>query len=132
MNGTRNLTEQDIQTPSHFVDEEIVKTIRKTEAKRSNLPIQPNFTTPKLTNPTLQQTIIQSTVKSSVAQKYSQTDYQTFRPVTKPSYKQQTTHRNSFAEHNYNYVNGPKTTKPKSNTQIVAQSQNIPQPTLNT
>ena len=76
MNGTRNLTEQDIQTPSHFVGKEIVITIRTTEAQQSNLPIQPNFTTPKLTNPTLQQTIIQSTVKPTVAQKYSQTDYQ--------------------------------------------------------
>ena len=53
-------------------------------------------------------------------------DYQTFRTVTKPSYKQQTSHRKNFAEHNYNYVNGPKTTKPKTNTQIFAQSQNIP------
>ena len=55
-------------------------------------------------------------------------EYQTFRPVKKPSYKQ---HSNSFAEHNYTYVNGPKTTKTKTNTQIFAQSQNVPQPTLN-
>ena len=59
-------------------------------------------------------------------------DYQTFRPVTQPSYKQQTSHRISFAEHNYNYVNGPKTTKPKTNTQnLFAQNQNTPQPSLN-
>ena len=58
-------------------------------------------------------------------------DYQTFRSVTKPSYKQQTLHGNSFAEHNYNYVKGPKTAKPKTNTQIFAQSQNIPQPNSN-
>ena len=44
-------------------------------------------------------------------------DYPTLRLVTKPSYKQQTSHKNSFAEHNYNYVNGPKTTKPKTDTQ---------------
>ena len=25
LNGTRNLTQQDIQTPSHFINEEIVK-----------------------------------------------------------------------------------------------------------
>ena len=55
-------------------------------------------------------------------------DYQTFRPVKKPSYKH---HSNNFAEHNYIYVNGPKTTKTKTNTQIYAQSQNVPQPTLN-
>ena len=116
LNGTRNLTKQDIQTPSHFVSEEIVEIKTKTEAQRSISPIQPNFT-PKLKNPTLQQIIIQSTVKPSVAQKYSQIDYSTFRPVTKPSYKQQTSHRNDFAEHNYNYVIEPKTTKPfKTNT----------------
>ena len=78
MNGTRNLTQQDIQTPSHFVNEEIVETIRTTEAQRSISPIPSNFTTPKLKNPTLQQTIIQSTVKPSVAQKNSNMDYQTF------------------------------------------------------
>ena len=78
MNGTRNLTQQDIQTPSHFVNEEIVETIRTTEAQRSISPIQSNFLTSKLKNPTLQQTIIQSTVKPSVAQKYSNMDYQTF------------------------------------------------------
>ena len=58
-------------------------------------------------------------------------DYQTFLSVTKPPYKQQTLHRNSFAKHNYNYVRGPKTTKPKTNTQILAQNQNIPQPNSN-
>ena len=58
-------------------------------------------------------------------------DYPTLRLVTKPSYKQQTSHKNSFAEHNYNYLNGQKT-EPKSNTQnFFSQNQNIPQPTLN-
>ena len=127
LNGTRNLTKQDVKTPSHFVNEESVETITTTEAQRSISPIQPIFTTPKLKYPTLQQTIIQSTVKPSVAQKYSLMDYQTFRPVTKPSYKQ---HKNDFAEHNYNYVNGPKTTKTKTSTQMFTQSQNIPQPIL--
>ena len=47
-------------------------------------------------------------------------DYQTFGPVTKPSYKQ---HRNNFAEHNHIYVNGPKTTKAKTITKKFAQSQ---------
>ena len=113
LNETRNLTQQDIQTPSHFVSEEIVETITTTEAQRSISPIQPNFTTPKLKNSTLQQTITQSTVKTSVAQKYSQMDYPMFRPVTKPSYKQQKSHKNNFAVHNYNHINGQKTTKPK-------------------
>ena len=40
MNGARNLTQQDTQTPSHFVNEEIVKTITTTEAQRSFSPIQ--------------------------------------------------------------------------------------------
>ena len=43
LNGTRKLSQQDIQTPSHFVIEEIVEIKTTTEA-----PIQPNFTTPKL------------------------------------------------------------------------------------
>ena len=61
-------------------------------------------------------------------------DYSTFRPVIKLSYKQQTSHRNNFAENNYNYVNGTKTTKSsKMITQkyLFSQSQNIPQTTSN-
>ena len=54
LNGTRNLTQRDIQTPSHFVNDEIVETITTTEAQRSISPIQPNFSTPKLKSPTLQ------------------------------------------------------------------------------
>ena len=67
LNGTRSLTQHDIQTPSHFVNEEIVETLTTTETQRRVSPIQLNFTTPKLKNSTLQQTIIQSTVKISVA-----------------------------------------------------------------
>ena len=96
LNGTKNLKQQDIQTRLHVVSEESVETITTTEAQRSISTIQPNFTTPKLKNPMLQQTIIQSTVKPIVAQKFSQKDYQTFRPLTKPSYKQQILHRNNF------------------------------------
>ena len=58
LKGTRNLTQQDIQTPSHFVSKEVVETITTTEAQRSISPVQPNFTTPKFKNPTLQQAII--------------------------------------------------------------------------
>ena len=43
MNGTGNLTQQDIQTPSHFVSEEIVETLTATEAQRSISPIQRIF-----------------------------------------------------------------------------------------
>ena len=84
LNGTRNLTQQDIQILSHFINVEIVETKTTTERQRSNSPIQLIFTTPKLKNLTLQQTIIQSTVKPSFAQKFPQMDYPTFRPVTKP------------------------------------------------
>ena len=84
------------------MSEKIFETITTTVAQQSISPIQPNFTTSKLKNPTLQQTIMQSTVKPSVAQKNSQMDYPTFRPVTKPSYKQQKSYRNNFAEHKYN------------------------------
>ena len=65
MNGTRNLIQQDIQTPSPFKSKKFVETITTTEAQGSISPIQPKFTTPKLKNPTLQQTIIQSTIKPS-------------------------------------------------------------------
>ena len=43
LNGTRNITQQDIKTPSHFLNEEFVETITTTEAQRSISPIQPNF-----------------------------------------------------------------------------------------
>ena len=46
LNGTRNLTHQDKQTTSHFVNEENVETITTIEAQRSISPIQPSFTTP--------------------------------------------------------------------------------------
>ena len=62
-------------------------------------------------------------------------EHPTFRSITKPSYKQQTSHRNNFAEHNYYYVNRSKITKPsKMNTQnySYSQSQNSPQQTSNT
>ena len=58
-------------------------------------------------------------------------DYQTFRPMTKPTQKQRRFTRNNFAEHNYNYVNRPQTTKPpRANTQnpLILQRQNFQQP----
>ena len=51
-------------------------------------------------------------------------DYQTFRPMTKPIQKQKTSKRNNFAEHNYNYVNRPQSSKSfRSNTQNILFSQ---------
>ena len=87
LNGTRNLTQQDIQTPSHFINEEKVETI-VTTTQQSISPIHPNLTTPKPKTSILPQVTLQSTVKPSVAPKYSQMDYQTFRPMTKPPQKQ--------------------------------------------
>ena len=42
LNGTRNLTQQDIQTPSHFINKEIVQTTTTT-TKQSISPIHPNL-----------------------------------------------------------------------------------------
>ena len=61
-------------------------------------------------------------------------DYQTFGPMVKPTQKQRTSYRNNFAEHNYNYVDGPQTTKSSStNTQnhLFSQSQNLHHPSTN-
>ena len=111
LNGTRNLTQQDIQTPSHFIHEEIVQTT-VTTTKQSISPIHPNLTTPKNTNTSLTQVTLQSTVKPSVAPIYSHMDYQTYRSMTKPSKTQKTFTKNTFAEHNYNYAHQPKTNQP--------------------
>ena len=111
LNGTRNLTQQGIQTPSHFINEEIVQTTAAT-TQQSISPIHPNLTTPRNTNTTLTQVTLQSTVKLSVAPKYSPLDYQTYRPMTKPSKTQKPFTRNLFAEHNYNYAHQPRTNHP--------------------
>ena len=46
LNGTGNITQQDIQTPSHFVNEEIVETM-PTTTQQSISPIHPTLKTPK-------------------------------------------------------------------------------------
>ena len=43
LNGTRNLTQQDIQTPSHFINEEVSETI-VTTTQQSISSIHPNLT----------------------------------------------------------------------------------------
>ena len=111
LNGTRNLTQQDIQTPSHFINEEIVQTTATT-TQQSISPIHPNLTTPRNTNTSLTQVTLQSTVKPSVAPKYSHMDYQTYRPMTIPSKTRKPFTRNFFAEHNYNYAHQTKTNQP--------------------
>ena len=111
LNGTRNLTQHDVQTPSHFKNEETVETIVTTTQQKIS-PKHPNFTTTKPKNPTLPQVTLQSTVKPSIAPKYSHMDYQTYRPMTKPTHKQRTFKRSSFVELNYYYVNPSETTHP--------------------
>ena len=113
LNGTRNLTQQDIQTPSHFINEEIVQT---TTTQQIISPIRPNLTTPRNTNTSLAQVTLQSTIKPSVAPKYSHMDYQTYRSMTVPSKTRRTFERNTFAEHNYNYAHSSKTNYPPQKT----------------
>ena len=117
-NGTRNLTQQDIQTPSHFINEEIVQTTTTTQQSIS--PIHPNSTTPRNTNTSLAQVTLQSTVKPSVAPKYSHMDYQTYRPMTVPSKTRKSFTGNTFAEHNYNYAH-----KQRTNQALRKKTQNL-------
>ena len=71
LNGTRNLTQQDIQTPSLFTNKEVVTTVITT-TQQSISPIQSNLTTPRPKNPTLPQVTLQSLVKPTVVPKYPQ------------------------------------------------------------
>ena len=61
-NGTRNLTQQGFQTPSHFVMEEMFETI-PTTAQQSISPIHPTQTTPYSKSIPFPQTTTQTTVK---------------------------------------------------------------------
>ena len=79
LNGTRNLKQQDIQTPSHFVGEGIVETIATT----TQLPLHLNLTTLRPKNLTIPQITLQSTVKPCVVPRYTQIDYQTFKLMAK-------------------------------------------------
>ena len=127
LNGTRNLTQQDIQTPSHFINEEIVHT---TTTQQSISPIRPNLTTPRNTNLSQTQVTLQSTVKPSVAPKYSHMDYQTYRPMKIPSKTRKTFTRNNFADHNYNYTHPSKTNyQPQRNFNQYTKPRNWDNPT---
>ena len=126
LNGTRNLTQQDIQTPSRFINEEIVHT---TTTQQSISPIRPNLTTPRNTNSSQTQVTLQSTVKPSVAPKYSHMDYQTYRPMTIPPKTRKTFTRNNFADHNYNYTHPSKTSyQPRKNFSNYTRSRNWDNP----
>ena len=97
LNGTRNLTQQDIQTPSHFINEEIVHTT-VTTTQQNISPIHPNLTTPKNNKATSPQITLQSTVKPSAtfAPKFSHMDNRRFRPVTRPPKPRKTFTRNNL------------------------------------
>ena len=111
LNGTRNLTQQDIQTPSDFINEESVQTTTATQQSISS--IHPNLTTPRNTNTSLTQVTLKPTVKPLVAPNYSHMDYQTYRPMTVPSKTRKLFTRNTFAEHNYNYAHKQRTNQEK-------------------
>ena len=74
LNGTRNLTQQDIQTSSHFAIEEVVTT-EVTTTQQSISPIHPNLTTPRPKNPTIPQVTLQSTVKPTIEPRYPHVSY---------------------------------------------------------
>ena len=82
LNGTRNLTQQDIQIPSQFINKKIVETM-PTTTQPSFSPIHPTLTTPHNKSTTFPQTTIQSIIKPYVTSKYSQLGYQTIRQVMK-------------------------------------------------
>ena len=131
LNGTRNPTQQDIQTPSHFINEEIVQTTTTTQQS-----ISPNLTTPRNTNTSLAQVTLQSTVKPLVAPKCSHMDYQTYRPKTIPSKTRKSFTRNTFAEHKYNYAHKRRTNQPpRKNTQnlnhVCSHYWNLPKTSTN-
>ena len=67
LNDTRNLTQQDIQTPTHFKNEEIVETI-VTTTQQSISPIHPNLTTPKPKTSILPQVTFQSRLNPRLPQ----------------------------------------------------------------
>ena len=61
-------------------------------------------------------------------------NYQTYRPMTKPTHKRKTFTGNNFAEHNCNYVNCPQITHPpRTNThnQFFTEKSKFPQSSTN-
>ena len=96
-------------------------------------PIHPNLATTKNRNTTLPQVTLQSTAKPSVAPKYSHMDYQTYRPMTKPSRPQKMFTRSNFAEHSYNYKHSSKTNPPprKNNNHVCSHYSNLPNTSTN-
>ena len=134
LNGTGNRTHQDIQTSSHLTNGGVVTTV-VTTAQQSISPMHPNLTTPRPKNPILPQVTPQSTVKPTIEPRYPHVSYQPFRPMMKPIQKQKLLTRINFAEHNFNYVNRPQTSKsfrPNTHNHLFSQKQNFRQPTTTT
>ena len=132
LNGTKNLTQHhQLQTSLYFANEEVVTAI-VTTAQQSISPIHPRLTTPRPKNPILPHVTLQSTVKHTIEPRYPHVSYQPIRPMMKPIQKQRKITRNNFAEHNYNYVNRPQTSKfyrPNTQNHLFLQRQNFRQPT---
>ena len=97
-----------------------------TTTQQNISPKHPSLTTPKNTKATSPQITLQSIVKPSAtfAPKFSQMDYQTFRPMTRPPKPRRIFTRNSFAEHNYNYTHPPRPHYPprKPNNNLVCSN----------
>ena len=73
--------------------------------------------------------------KPTIEPRYPHVNYQPFRATMKPIQKHRTFIRNNFAEHNYNYVNRPQTSKsfrPNTQNPLFLQKQNFRQPTTTT
>ena len=110
LNGTKNLIQQGIQTPSHFVNETM-----PTTTQQSISPIHPTLKSSKNKHTAFPQTTIQSTVKPSIIPKYSKMDYQTSKPVTtsRPANKPKTSDRNYFSDQTYSFFfKNPKQQNP--------------------
>ena len=137
LSGTGKPTQQDIQTQSHFMDEELVETRPATTSQR--ISPHSSYTYNSKKNTPFTQATIQPTVKPSITPKYSQLDSQTFKPVrtSRQTNKQKTSKRNNFSDHNYNFFAKSKITKPPyMNSQNQSQAhnykQNVPQQATHT
>ena len=83
LNGTKNLTKQDIKAPSHFVNEEIVQALPKTTQQKTS-PIYLTLTTPHNKDKIHSSpTTVQSNVKLLVLPKDSHMNHQINRSITK-------------------------------------------------
>ena len=101
LNGTRNLTKQDIQTPSHFINEQIVETLPIT-TKRSISPRHSTLTTPLHSFSTNDITINSHIISRSKKLIF---ELSLNGPITKkrPPSKQLNSIGDNFTNHNYDF-----------------------------